>query len=118
MAEIAKVKEYVNETRSAVFEKLGTLLSASFALVAGLAWNDAVQTLFNQYFPATKASGVWLKFGYAFIITILAVGFSYWFIKIIQRMEKVEYTKIITDAKDRLKNHVKEQLEKQKKKLF
>jgi len=46
----------------------------AFALVAALAWNDAIQTLFNTLFP--KSNGLIGKFIYALIITVIVVVIS------------------------------------------
>ncbi len=47
------------------------LATSSLGLVAALAWNDAVQSVFRQYFPA--GSGIVAKFLYAFVVTVLVV---------------------------------------------
>ena len=54
-----------------IVEKLSTLMAAGFGLVAALAWNDAIQTLFKTIFPT--ASNVVAKFVYAGLITALVV---------------------------------------------
>jgi predicted PurR-regulated permease PerM len=55
-----------------------TLITSAFALVAALAWNDAIQSLFKQIFPPNQEgnSGWGLiasAFGYALFITIIVV---------------------------------------------
>lgn len=62
------------ETPKAVKEKMITLILAGFGLVAALAWNDAIQTLFNSLFP--QGSGLIGKFGYALIVTLIVVIIS------------------------------------------
>lgn len=54
-----------------VLEKMSSLAAAGFGLVAALAWNDAIQALFTRLFPARD--GLWAKFAYALLITILVV---------------------------------------------
>lgn len=54
-----------------VVEKVSSLAAAGFGLVAALAWNDAIQSLFAALFPAQD--GVWAKFAYALFITIIVV---------------------------------------------
>ncbi|WP_292466553.1 DUF5654 family protein [Methanolobus sp.] len=60
-----------------VIEKLAALMTAAFGLVAALAWNGAIQSLFAEggpfYFLA--AWGVW---AYAIFVTILAVVATIW----------------------------------------
>lgn len=57
--------------RLEIVEKLTTLVAAGFGLVAALAWNDAIQSLFQAIFPT--ASNVAAKFIYAALITVLIV---------------------------------------------
>ncbi len=60
-----------NELKKEIVEKLTTLATAGFGLVAALAWNDAIQSFFKEIFG--DQSGVWAKFIYAIIITVLVV---------------------------------------------
>ena len=55
-----------------ILEKISTLATAGFGLVAALAWNDAIQALFTQWFPA-PGEGILTKLSYALLITILVV---------------------------------------------
>lgn len=55
-----------------VWNKIITLLTAAFGVVAALAWDDAVKSLFQRYYPI-PGSGVEVKFLYAITVTILAV---------------------------------------------
>jgi hypothetical protein len=54
-----------------------TLISSAFALVAALAWNSAIQALFQKIFPPTEKGTDWWfivsAFGYALFITIIVV---------------------------------------------
>ena len=54
-----------------VIEKLAALITAAFGLVAALAWNDAIQSAFAQFFG--EAGGLYAKFSYAILITVFAV---------------------------------------------
>ncbi len=54
-----------------IFEKVTQLATAGLGLVAALAWNDAIQSLFKIIFGSQ--SEVWGKFLYAIIITGLIV---------------------------------------------
>ncbi len=62
------------EAQKAVKEKMLTLILAGFGLIAALAWNDAIQTLFNTLFP--NSNGLIGKFIYALIITCIVVIIS------------------------------------------
>lgn len=64
-----------------MIERMVTLLLGGFSFVAALAWNDAVQSLFHQFFDP-KGSGVQIKFIYAIaitvVITLLTLQLSYY----------------------------------------
>lgn len=57
--------------RLAVVQKVMELMMAAFSLVAALAWNDAVQSLFQKLFP--QNGGVGAKFVYALFVTAIVV---------------------------------------------
>lgn len=69
-----------------VIEKLAALITAAFGLIAALAWNDAIRSLFAEggplYFLA--AYGVW---AYALFVTILTVIAAIWIGKISQKAQ-------------------------------
>lgn len=54
-----------------VLEKIIQLMTAAFGLVAALAWNDAIQSLFTTIFG--EAGDLAAKFTYALIITAIVV---------------------------------------------
>ncbi len=68
---LAKAKENVRQANREVFTQTLTLLNQAFALVAALAWNEAVKALIEHYFPASSA--LYSRFFYAIILTILVV---------------------------------------------
>ena len=57
--------------RREIVQKMSELATVGFGLVAALAWNDAIQSLFRELFGAQ--SGIWAKFVYAILITVLVV---------------------------------------------
>jgi len=63
-----------------VLEKLTVLITAAFGLIAALAWNEAIKSLFLEGGPLYLAAayGVWL---YAIIVTIIAVIATVWISK-------------------------------------
>jgi len=67
--------------RKEVIEKLAVLITTAFGLIAALAWNDAIRSLFAEggplYFLA--AYGVW---AYALIVTVIAVVAAVWIGKV------------------------------------
>ncbi len=70
-----------------VIDKLAALITAAFGLVAALAWNDAIKSLFAEggalYFMAS--GGPWV---YAVIVTILAVIMTIWIGAVAQKAEE------------------------------
>lgn len=75
-----------------VIDKLSTLITAAFGLVAALAWNDALKALFKGPCSIENAGalcslssgGPWI---YAIIITIIAVFATIWIGRISQKAE-------------------------------
>ena len=74
-----------------VLDKLAALITAAFGLVAALAWNDAIKSLFAEggplYFMA--AYGIW---GYAILVTLIAVVVTIWVGRMAERAKKEEKT--------------------------
>lgn len=54
-----------------IFEQIITLFTAAIGVMAALAWNDAVQALFNSLFP--QGEGIKERFIFALLITAIAV---------------------------------------------
>ncbi len=70
-----------------IIEKLSTLITASFGLIAALAWNNAIKSLFAENGPLyfLAKGGVWV---YAIIVTILAIMATIWIGKIAEKVDK------------------------------
>jgi uncharacterized BrkB/YihY/UPF0761 family membrane protein len=64
------------EIKAQVVEKLATLITAGFALVAALAWNDAIKAIFKEIFGAKENIAAMLT--YAVIVTLIAVILTIW----------------------------------------
>lgn len=75
-----KIKQELNN------KILGYIL-AGLGLVAGLAWNDAIKTLIEYLFPLEK-NGLWAKFLYAILITLIVVIFSVYLTRIFKSKEE------------------------------
>ena len=60
-----------DDIKLAVVEQMTTVMSAAFGLIAALAWNDAIQTLFKTVFG--EQSGLAAKFVYAAAVSVLVV---------------------------------------------
>jgi uncharacterized membrane protein YidH (DUF202 family) len=94
MLEIPKIqdireglKREKSEITPRLREQIFTLIGGAFGLVAALAWNDAVQTLFREIFPV-QAHSVIAKFAYAAVVTVIAVYFLIKVEKIFRKTEK------------------------------
>lgn len=59
------------KVRIELVEKMSALITAAFGLVAALAWNSAIQNLFNQFFGESQT--VSAQITYALIVTVIAV---------------------------------------------
>jgi len=63
------MEETAKKIRKEVVGKTLTYLLAGFGFVAALAWNEAVQALFNEIFDINR-SGLFAKFAYAALVTL------------------------------------------------
>lgn len=74
-----------------VLDKMSALITAAFGLVAALAWNDAIKSLFAEggplYFMASY--GIW---GYAILVTLIAVAMTIWVGRMAEKAKKEEMT--------------------------
>ena len=89
-----KTEQEKKDLKIEILEKVSTLATAGFGLVAALAWNDAIKAIFAQVFPR-PGDNILALLAYALVITILVV--------------------IITIQLGRAVNLAKKQLENQKK---
>jgi hypothetical protein len=75
-----------------VFEKITILITTAFGLIAALAWNEAIKTLFTKVFGS--AGTIIALFLYAIVVTIIAVWVT---IRISSVSEKaVNFTENVT----------------------
>lgn len=76
--------------KSEIIDRLATLTTAAFGLVAALAWNDAIRALFKGPCNAEGAGilcrlsvgGPWV---YAVVVTVFAVVVTLWIGKIVEK---------------------------------
>ncbi len=62
-----------SQLRAAVRKQTVTFMTAGFSLVAGLAWNDAIQSMIQWFWPVGQGGTILAKFVYAVIITCVIV---------------------------------------------
>ena len=78
-----KIKNEIKKINEEIKEKTLTFILGGFGLVAALAWNEAIKTLFETFFP--KENALIGKFIYAIIVTIIVVLASSQLTKISQQ---------------------------------
>jgi hypothetical protein len=78
-----------------VIEKIATLMTAAFGLVAALAWNSAIQEIFRLVFG--QQSGLWAMIFYAVVVTIIAVVITILIGRAAER-QQVKSQKILDEA--------------------
>ena len=66
-----KLKQEKEELKKEVSNKVMALITAAFGLVAALAWNDTIKTLFVTLFGT--ADNLWAMLIYAIVVTFIAV---------------------------------------------
>jgi len=73
--------------KSEVIEKIAALMTAAFGLIAALAWNDAIKSLFapGGLLAFVAKYGVWV---YAILVTIIAVAITVWIGKLADRLKQ------------------------------
>lgn len=85
---LSRAKENFNETKREFYVQTATLVNSAFALVAALAWNEAIKAVIDEYIP--RASAIASKLGYAAILTIIVVIVSMRLSTIIKRYKPEE----------------------------
>lgn len=84
---IKKTKEEILSLRAKMTETVRDLLITAFGLVAALAWNSAIQKLFEVIFPE-KANSLVAMFSYAVSVTIIVVLAIYYLTKVTERLNR------------------------------
>jgi len=66
-----------------ILDKIATLVTVAFGLVAALAWNGAVQAIFQHFFGTADSIPAVLV--YAVVVTIIAVLVAIWIARAVRR---------------------------------
>lgn len=76
---IHKIAKNVSQVRKEILNRMLTLATSAFGLVAALAWNALIQELVSQYIKPLMggASGIVSLLIYAVLVTLLAVLVTY-----------------------------------------
>lgn len=85
------MKKNDNDLKSEFLKTITQFVTAAFAFVAALAWNNAIQGIINHFIA--PGSGLKSMIYYAIIVTILAVFVTYYLGKITQQAKEEEEKK-------------------------
>ena len=72
-----------------ILDKFSQLITTALGLVAALAWNDAIQTLFQQYL-GTAGGALAAKIFYAVLVTIIVIFATIAVSRAAERAKKLE----------------------------
>jgi len=81
-----KIKEEELRIRKEVKEKTMGYILAALGFIVGLAWNDAIRTSIEYFFPLNQDS-ILAKLIYAFLITLIVVLTTVYFVKSTEKEE-------------------------------
>ena len=74
------------EMKVEVIEKIAVLVTTAFGMVAALAWNEAIQAIFQAIFGT--ASTIPAMIIYAVVVTIIAVIVTIWIARAAKRSKE------------------------------
>lgn len=83
--EIKEAQKEIKEVQREFKERTATLILAGFGMIAALAWNEAIKSLFEAYLP--KSGELLGKFLYAAVITLIVVVISRYLGKISEKKQ-------------------------------
>ena len=86
------LKSEATKVTSEIRQQTLSYITAGLGVVAGLAWNDAIKTLIDFWFPLDKNS-ILARFIYAVIITVVVVLLTMYLVRILKKDEKKENKK-------------------------
>lgn len=83
-----KIKEESKALQKAIREKTLSYILTALGLVVGLAWNEAIKSLIEYFFPASSGNTLFAKFYYAIFLTLILVILSVYLTRIFKKDEK------------------------------
>lgn len=95
---ICDIKESGQEIRKEIREKTLGYVVASFSLVAGLAWNEAIKAAIEEFFPMAKDT-IKAKMIYALVLTLVVVTISVYLVRLFKSDEEKEIEKEVKKEK-------------------
>ena len=96
---IVTIKDKSSELEREVREKTLGYIITSFGLVAGLAWNDAIKTVIERFFP-DPGNGIKAKIIYALIMTVFVVAISLYLSRLLKVDTKKKKTAEAVEEKE------------------
>jgi len=78
-----KIRQQFSDINREVRNKIAGYVTAGLGLVAGFAWNDAIRSSIEYFFPLEQNS-LWAKFIYAVVITLGVVIVSLYLVNILK----------------------------------
>jgi hypothetical protein len=83
-----KTKKEAERLHIYFVDKVITLMTGAMGLVAALAWNDAIRTLFQRIFGTQGSGDVTAMFIYAIVVTAAIVLVTYRLARFAERIKK------------------------------
>ena len=80
------MKKQLKRLRNEFFKTMITMVSASFALVAALAWNTSISEIIKKYIKPGQSIVSWLL--YALIVTIIAALIGFYLSTLSRKIKK------------------------------
>lgn len=78
---LSKIKEKRVGLRTELRQRTVGYVLAGFGFVASLAWNEAIKSFIDQFFPQSTNS-ILIKFVYALTITVIVVIVTFYLLKL------------------------------------
>ena len=83
---LSRLKEGQRKIRKEIKERTIGYILAAFSFIAGLAWNDAIKSIIDQFFPHNN-NGIFIKVIYALLVTFIIVLITIYLTKLIKDKE-------------------------------
>ncbi|MDR3559387.1 MAG: DUF5654 family protein [Candidatus Pacebacteria bacterium] len=96
-----RLKKEVTDINREIRNRVAGYIVTALGLVAGLAWNNAVQGFIEYFFPANKSGSIWAKFIYAVILTLVVVFISFYVVKLLRGKDIQEEDKKKSEVKSK-----------------
>ncbi len=82
-----KIREHQANLRKEIKERTVGYILAAFSFVAGLAWNEAIKSVIDGFFP-DRGNSIVIKLLYAIIVTVVIVIITVYLIKLTEKKDE------------------------------